>query len=204
MSDQADSLREDITYMRRMAEQGRSGPVLGGAFLTAAGLLYGAAAAAQWLVQTGALVLPVSIVQLWGGASILFAMVWFVLFFRLRRTFTGSPAPSQFAFGMAWTGCGIGIMAMLGALTIASGKLNAPALMEANALVAFAFYGAAWFVSGALARQAWMFVVAMTAFAFTIALAVLIGTADELLAFAIGLVLTLAVPGAVLILRAPR
>jgi hypothetical protein len=110
----------------------------------------------------------------------------------------------QFAFGMAWSGCGLGILVMLGALAIAGRRLNVPQLMEANAFVAFAFYGASWFISGALARQVWMFAVALAAFAITLLLAALSGTPAQLLAFAAGLLLTLTVPGFVLMSRAGR
>jgi hypothetical protein len=205
MSEHADSLRDDLSYMRKMAEQGRSGPILGGAFLAGAGLTYGAAALLQWLIETGATTLPITPSQIWIGASVLFALVWLALFVRLRGSGVAqAPGATQFAFGMAWSGCGLGILAMLGALAIAGNRMNVPQLMEANAFVAFAFYGTAWFVSGALARQAWMFAVALAAFAITLLLAALIGTPNELLAFAAGLVLTLAVPGFVLASRAGR
>jgi hypothetical protein len=204
VSDHADSLRDDISYIRSMAEQGRRGPILGGAFLAAAGLTYGGAAVLQWLVQTRAASLPISIPQIWIGASVLFALVWLVLFFRLRGSGAQAPGATQFAFGMAWSGCGLGILAMLGALSIAGARMNVPQLMEANGFVAFAFYGTAWFVSGALARQVWMFAVALAAFATTLLLALLIGTPAELLAFAAGLLLTLTVPGFVLASRGGR
>jgi len=105
---------------------------------------------------------------------------------------------------MAWSGCGIGIMVMLGAVAIAAGRMHLPQLMETNAFVAFAFYGTAWFVSGALSRQVWMFAVALAAFATTLLLAALIGTPMEVLALSAGLLLTLAVPGIVLTSRAGR
>jgi hypothetical protein len=204
MSDHADSLRNDISFMRSLAEQGRRGPILGGAFLAAAGLIYGGGAVLQWLVQTHAVSPPISIPQIWIGASVLFTLIWLVLFFRLRGSGAQAPGAAQFAFGMAWSGCGLGIVVMLGALAIASNRMNVPQLMEANAFVAFAFYGTAWFVSGALSRQVWMFAVALAAFATTLLLAALTGTPAQLLAFAAGLFLTLTVPGFVLASRAGR
>ena len=39
MSDHTDGLKDDIVFMRGLAEQGRRGPVLGGIFLVAAGLI---------------------------------------------------------------------------------------------------------------------------------------------------------------------
>jgi len=204
MSEHTDSLRSDISFMRDMAEKGRRGPILGGAFLAAAGLTYGGAGLLQWVTETGTVALPISPVLIWTGATVLFVLIWLTLFFRLRGSGETATGANQFAFGMAWSGCGIGIVTMIGALAITSTKLHVPQLMEANAFVAFAFYGTAWFVSAALARQAWMFAVALAAFAITILMAALIGTPAQLLAFAAGLLLTLTVPGFVMMSRAGR
>jgi hypothetical protein len=188
--------------MRSMAEQGRRGPILGGAFLAAAGLVYGGAALLQWLVEVHAITMRIP--QLWIGASVLFTLIWLVLFFRLRSTATQAPGAAQFTFGMAWSGCGLGIVTMLCAIAIAAGRMNIPQLLEVNAFVAFAFYGTAWFVSGALSRQAWMFGVAVAAFATTLVLALLINSSAQMLAFAAGLFCTLTVPGFVLAARGGR
>ena len=60
MSDQANGLREDVAFLRSMAEQGRRGPLLGGIFLAAAGLIYGAASFMDWGIETGHLPFAVS------------------------------------------------------------------------------------------------------------------------------------------------
>ena len=62
----------------------------------------------QWLEETGTAALHIPIPQIWTGATILFALIWVLLFFRLRGS--GAPAAglAQFGFGMAWSGCGIG------------------------------------------------------------------------------------------------
>src|SRR4029077_8996561 len=72
MSEHTDSLRSDISFMRDMAEKGRRGPILGGAFLAAAGLTYGGAGLLQWVTETGTVALPISPVLIWTGATVLF------------------------------------------------------------------------------------------------------------------------------------
>jgi hypothetical protein len=203
MSDQ--SLHDDISYMRQMAEQGRRGPILGGAFLTAAGVIYGLACVVQWAMQTGLLPPPTgtSVAELWGGASALFAVVWLILFQRLRSQAGPKPGASQAAFGVAWASCGLGIVVMLIAIAIVSNRTGNSELMNLNPLVAFAFYGAAWFVSGALARQSWMFVAGLAAFAMTLIMALMSG-AGTLLAMGAGLFVTLVLPGLRLMLGASR
>jgi hypothetical protein len=204
MSDQAQDIREDISFMRSLAEEGRRGPILGGAFLAAAGLIYGAAAFVQWAVETSRLGLSgVSISQIWIGASIVFALVWFALFFRLRQG-GQRPGANQYAFGMAWAGCGAGIVVLIAAIAITAARLHQPEIQTANGLVAFAFYGTAWMVSGAMARQKWMFLAAAAAFAMTLLVALLSNTTAQLLVFGAGLMLSLTLPGLQLMRQAAR
>jgi hypothetical protein len=205
MSDQANGLREDVAFMRSMAEQGRRGPLLGGIFLAAAGLIYGTASFLHWGIQTGRLPFaPASTDNIWIGASLLFAVVWVVLFTQLRRGGPTVVGAAQFAFGAAWIGSGIGILVMLAAVGIASARLHDPSLMNINAFTTFAFYGAAWSVCGALARQRWMYLIAAAAFVLAPALALVSGTANELLVLGAGLLATLFAPGIRLMLQTRR
>jgi hypothetical protein len=188
--------------MRTLAEQGRRGPILGGAFLAAAGLVFGGGAFVQWAMEAGALpAFPIG--DIWIGAGVLFAAVWVALFLRLRSTGEGvRPGANQFAFGMAWSGAGAGIVVLITAIAIESARMNAAILEAANGLVAFAFYGTAWMVSGALARQRWMFLCAAAAFAFTLLLAWLAGTPAQVLALGFALIVTLTLPGLQLVRQA--
>jgi hypothetical protein len=205
MSDQSQGLREDVAFMRSMAEQGRRGPFLGGIFLAAAGLIYGAASFLHWGIQTGHLPFaPGSTGNVWIGASLLFAVVWVVLFTQLRRGGQAAPGAAQFAFAAVWIGAGIGIVVMVAAVNLASAQLHDPALLNINAFTTFAFYGAAWSVCGALARQRWMYLIAAAAFVLVPALAFVSGTASELLVLGSGLLVTLFAPGVKLMLQAPR
>ncbi len=52
-NDQMQAVREDIAYMRALAEEGRRAPLLGGSVLVAGGLIGGAAAAAHWAIAAG-------------------------------------------------------------------------------------------------------------------------------------------------------
>jgi hypothetical protein len=205
MSDQSTTdLHSDISYMRNLAEEGRRGPILGGNALAAAGIVFGGAAIVQWAMEVGYLrSIPIS--DIWIAASVLYAIVWIVMFRRVRNM--GQIAKhgvSQFAFGMAWSGAGVGILVLISAIAIEASRTNAAVLEAANGLVAFAFYGTAWLVSGALARQRWMFVAAAAAFAFTLLLAFLANTPAQVLALGIALILTLTLPGLQLVRQASR
>ncbi len=159
----------------------------------------------QWGIQTGRLPLaPGATGNLWIGASLLFAVVWIVLFVQLRKGTDTAVGAAQYAFGAAWIGSAIGIVVMLAAVAIASSRLHDPSLMNVSAFTAFAFYGAAWAVCGALARRTWMFAASAAAFVITLLLALASGTAEQLLVLGAGLLATLFVPGVKLMLQASR
>lgn len=205
MSDQANGLKDDIAYLRTLAVQGRRGPVLGGAFLAAAGFIYGTASLVQWGAMTGRLPLAAaSIGTVWIGASGLFALAWLVLFVLMRRGPGMLIGSAQVAFGMTWSAAGIGIVTVLAASLILNARLHDPALLNLNALTAFAFYGTAWFVSAALARKVWMYAIAAIAFGVVLVLAAVLATSSEMLVFGAGLFVTLFLPGAWLMLATPR
>ncbi len=198
-------IKDDISYMRQLAEKGSKGTIVGGTFLAAAGLIYGTACFAQWAILAGRLpIAPSQSGHLWLGASVLFAVLWLVLFARiLRRKVSGSGA-SNFAFGMAWTGCAIGIFVTVGAIAIVADVTHVPAVQNMYAPATMAFYGSAWFVAGAMGRRPWMYLASIIAFASTLATAAMTGDQRQLLVWGAALLLSLAVPGLMLMFEKPR
>jgi hypothetical protein len=200
------NIEDDLTFMRTMAEQGRRGRILGGSFLVAAGLVFGLASFAQWALQMG-LVAGFSIMNLWIGAEILFALVWLAMILgwraRLRCDETVRHGTAQKVFGAAWCGSGLGICILVGAIALMSHQQNNPALMRVAPLAAFAFYGAAWFVIGVLARRRWMLWAAGASFVLTVAMS-LTPYPGMLLVLGTGLLATLLLPGICLVRDAGR
>lgn len=192
------AVREDITYLRHLAEQGRRGPILGGAFLAGAGVVFGIVCFIQWaMIARGATSLRATGV-LWGGAMVFFALVWLLLYFQLR-----AKAPigsfSNSTFSTSWLGCGIGITVGCIAIAITASSAHAPAMMMAYPSMVFAFYGAAWLISAILVHRRWMFAAAGGAFAISLFMALLASYAALLLpAMGVALLLTLTVPGMLL------
>jgi len=58
MSENTDTLKDDIAFMRALAQEGRRAPLLGGACLLAAGLLFSAATLVSWGMTAGLIILP--------------------------------------------------------------------------------------------------------------------------------------------------
>jgi len=201
----SDTVKDDISYMRQLAEKGSRGPIVGGAFLAAAGLVYGSACFAQWAILKGLLpIAPAMSGYLWLGASVFFAILWLALFARVLRSKGAGSGVSNFAFGMAWTGCAIGIFVSVGAIAIVADVTQIPDVQNMYAPTTMAFYGVAWFVAGAMARRRWMYIAAVVAFVSTLLTAAMTGDQRQLLVWGTALLLSLAVPGFKMMSEKPR
>ena len=53
MTRDAQTIQDDIAYMRALAHEGRHAPLLAGRFLVAAALIFGTANIGQWAIQSG-------------------------------------------------------------------------------------------------------------------------------------------------------
>lgn len=80
MTRDAQTIQDDIAYMRALAHEGRHAPLLAGRFLVAAALIFGTANIGQWAIQSGVIdVNPWAQLWLWIGAGIVFAIALVVL-----------------------------------------------------------------------------------------------------------------------------
>ena len=196
VSQDTKTLKEDISYMRRLAETGRRGPILGGAFLAAAGLVFGAACFVHWAAMSGRL--PIGgwgILYLWLAAIAVFAVVWFVLFFRFRAREQAAPSATNAAFGLAWSICAVGILMSYASVMIVAHVLKAPIVLNAYLPIIFTFYGVAWAVCAAMARRRWMYVPAVASACFALILAALVQSPLEMAVMGLALLLLLTAPG---------
>ena len=188
--------KEDISYMRRLAEQGRSGPILGGTFLAAAGVVFGLTCFAQWAILAGILPMaPSQIVYIWIGAGALFAVFWVVMFRRLRARAGLTGGASNIVFGVAWVGSAIGIVVTCAMNAIVATVTGSSAILELNVPIGFVFYGIAWFVAGAMAQRNWMYIASAGSFLTTLLLAALTNDLRQVAVMGVALLLLLSVPG---------
>ena len=203
MSDQNQTIRDDIAFMRALAEEGRQTPMLGGSVLLAAGLIFGGGnAVGAYLTATrthfsnAAWALPIS-------ALALFLVVLAILKRNLAAR-PGATSPVNRATGTMWRAVGWSIMLMVAALGVAAWRLNDWRLMAALPIVIFALYGAGWQVAAAMTRSGWLRWVAFGSYA-TAALTAWFTNdpmASSLVSTA-GLFLLVAAPGFVLMRQAP-
>lgn len=122
MNDQIQTLKDDIAFMRAMAEEGRSAPLLGGAVLTSAGVVYALASLAQWAVLTQTVAVSYKVLPYMWLAAMLISMTLLAVFKRRLAGAPGSASPANRAARFAWKGVGQAIFAIGAAMFIAVWK----------------------------------------------------------------------------------
>lgn len=199
MSDE-NSLREDISYLRQMAESGRKGPIMGGIFLAGAGVVFGGACFLDGAMQTGLVPFRIGEGPLWIGAGVVFTLFWLAMVVRMTRLKKPVSSAPNATFGVIWSSCGAGVMVAFLTTLLVAEKMHVPAVAAAYVPVIYAFYGTAWFASGALARKRWMFFAGLGSFIFAFVMAMLSATPWLILAMGLGLLALLTLPGIKLVL----
>ena len=201
--DQIQTIRDDIAFMKAMAEEGRRAPLLGGAILVNAGAIFGGASVAHWAIASGRLdVPPVGYAVAWGFAMVAFMVALVVLTRRVKRQ-PGAATPSNKAFGMAWSAAGFAIFALWISLMVAGWRLETGVAWLLFPSMILALYGLGWSVSAGMSGQKWLHGVAIGAFAGAPALAWFAGQPEQYLAYAAALFLLMCVPGMLLMRKEP-
>lgn len=198
MTDGLQGLRDDVAFMRDMAEQGGAAPLLGGSILAAAGALFAPASLVHWAVASGRLDLGAPAVNLiWLGAAAAFFLALFTLKSRMRGAPGAARGPNR-AMGAALKGVGLSSFALWGAFILASVRTGEWVIMDMFSVVILALYGGAWFMAAAVSGRGWLNAVASAAFIIAVATAWLVGRPEFYLAYAVALVLTALIPGLLL------
>jgi hypothetical protein len=205
MTDETSSLKDDISFLRSLAEAGRRGPLnIGGAFLAAAGAIYGAAPLLNWVLIMRGEATPTAVAAVYWGAVVVFAVAFLCIGIAFRTHKPAATSTSGRAFGIAWWSAALGILASTTATAILASRMHDSALFLANATGGIAFYGAAWLVSSALTRRTWMQFIAIASYLCAIGFAFLPFGPSSLLVFSASVVLLTFVPGVYLMLYEAR
>jgi hypothetical protein len=168
------SIRDDLAYMRGLADDGRRPSRGGGVILAAGGFAYGAASLAAGGMVTG--VLPGSAAGFWAPWAAATVLFYAVLFVQLRAIKREEPrsltAPSTLS-GLAWSAMGGAAISVILA-GVAAGWVTGSSLVWAVMPSVFlALYGVGWTVAAAASGAAWMRNVALLSFASATAIAFL-------------------------------
>ena len=200
------SIRDDISFMRQLAEHGRRGPIVGGAFLAAAGVVFGITCLLQWAAMTGRLAISDrEMGWIWPAAYVVFAVIWFALWFGLRsRRRAATASSSNAVFGIAWIANAVGILMAYATTAIAASITHSQELFYAFIPMIFIFYGISWGLSALMAHRPWMYLAAGGSFAFALGVAALTNNPAELAVTGVALVILLTLPGLKLMFEEPK
>jgi hypothetical protein len=201
MTDQLQALRDDIGFLRELAEVGRSPQLQEGATLIAAGAIFSLASLGQWAVVGGLLprLSPWISPGIWSAAMVAFVSALIVL----RRVMDGRTSEAG-AKGMklAWQGVGWTIFTLFACAQIIAWRTQSyfPLLMLPSAILAL--YGLGWMVAAGLTRKTWVWTTAIGAFVAALGVAALCQSPALFLVFAAALVLLAMIPGLIMVRQA--
>lgn len=197
------NLKDDIAFMRALAQEGSTVPLLFGGNMVAAGLIFGAGSIGHWLIESGTLIVPAwAYLVNWLGAGALFAVVCSVMI-RRSRSRPGFSAGVNKATGSAWSGVGFAIFAMWLGIMAYGYRTQDWEVMNIFPVIIFGLYGAAWLVAGDMTGKGWIKLVALGSFAGAVLMGFLSGTDHQMLGYAACLFLLAVAPGLVLMRQEP-
>lgn len=203
MVDNMQSVRDDIAFMRALAQEGRRAPLLGGGILVAAGLIYAAASLVQWAMITQVLrISPWGMPVLWLGATVAFLGVARFLRARLARA-PGACSPDNRAARTAWASVGWTIFVIAAIIAIIGWRTHSAVPLLMLAPLILALYALGWSVGAALTGKRWIWAVAVGSYGAALIAALVAPSPSSLLVFAAALVLLTALPGFLLIRQEP-
>jgi hypothetical protein len=159
MNDQSKAAHGDIAFMRALAEDGAKAGSASGAYLIAAGVIFGSAALLASVLGDRGMsgwITP--------GIYVVAGLLMFIAVVTIRRKLGGSYNTANRAVGAAWRGVGFAIWAIAFALMAIGFRTGDWRVMRELAPVAVALYGGAWMVAAAVSQRGWMNFVAYGAF----------------------------------------
>jgi hypothetical protein len=194
------TLKDDIAYMRGLAEEGRKGPVLGASILFSCGLIYSVAAVASWLIHSGRIPveLPVPGAEWWAAAVVQIATV--IIMSRRFGGRAGLPNASSRLFGLVWSSLGWAICASAVAIVLLAWNFHQPMVWMAMPAIVMALYGVGWTINARIVQRRWMYGVAAVSYLAAALTAFMIDLPDNLglLAYAGVIFAIICIPGLIL------
>lgn len=201
--DQIQSVRDDIAFMRALAEEGTQVPLLGGGISLAAGLVFAAASVIHWAITEKVLqVSEWALMANWVGAGVIFGVVCKLLIKRSNAQ-PGASSSVNKATGSAWSAVGFSIFTMFVALMAMAYATKNGAIFNVFPVLILALYGAAWSVAADLTGRLWIRFVALGSFAAAVIMGLLGASSYLMLAYAAALLLLAALPGFILLRQEP-
>jgi hypothetical protein len=203
MTQDAQSVREDLAFIKTLAQEGRRAPLMSGRFLLSAGLVYGVTSLVAWAITIRLIDVPLDwLAGLWLGVTIVFVPSTRLLgrFVVNRPGLTAANNRAAFA---VWQGLGFALTSMLVAACAISAIVKTPIVFAVFPSIVLAVYGMAWWLAAAVSDLNWLRWTALGCFVSAVLIALLIESTAIYLAYAAALFAFLALPGWLLMRAEP-
>lgn len=192
MSSVTDSAREDLAFLRALADDAGAPPTMLGLHLLAVGAIYGANLIGIWAVSVFGVSLPEGwLMWSWAPGTALYLPVCLWISLKSRRFAMG---PTARVFLAAWIAVGLIALPIVIVMEIARARTGI-AFTAIWPALSFLLYGGAWAALGIIRRKSWHGAVALGCLATAIAGALLIDDPAGWLVMGVGLLLFMAAPG---------
>ncbi|MCG9915289.1 MAG: hypothetical protein MH112_02875 [Phenylobacterium sp.] len=200
------SLSDDLAYIRAVAESGRNAPLLGGRFLAWWGGLLGPAYLIHYGLASDRLPLgDMAYLYMWGGFMLIGTAGFFALVRKVSPETPGQASVGAQVEASVWKIAGFVLGAYFVTLFLkAFTGGNAIAGFEHSLALVFSAYAIALFTSGAVVGNRVLKTAGYGALVMIALSAWFAGTAEIWAVAALGVFLTVFLPGVVLMLREPR
>jgi hypothetical protein len=202
-----DDIRDDLAYVKALAEEGRDTPLVGGSFYVLWGGVIGVATLLSWLNAIDVIALGGLQLYMWIGA---FALGWGLSFVLGSRSASkpGATTLGNTTARSVWFAVGVFMTLFWVTLMFAHDNFTAygvPPYFLFNLMfpIAFGLYGVAFYATATAARVRWLKWVALLAFVFSVLSLFFMTTAHQPLIALLGLVSCAIVPGIVLMRGEP-
>ena len=196
---------DDLDYIKTLAEEGRSAPLLGGRFGLWWGILLCIALLVHWASLTGRSPLPIEMIGfVWLGFGIIGGIGWLIL----GRNLVGKPGAASVnnrINAALWTGIGILLFfySLAAFLSVATGH-NDFSIMDTILPLAFGLYALAAYVLAQVAQDKFQVIPGIIALAFVPLCLFLQGTSTLYLVAPIGILLSSIIPSIFELRREPK
>jgi hypothetical protein len=203
MSVDAHTARDDLAFLRALAEAGDDGQRQFGRVYLAAGLIYGAQMLAHGAQALGWIATPS-----WGGLAIGLgpsALFLAVLSWLLIRHRGGRPTPMARVVAAVFSAVGLANIALVVVVGYVAWREHSLTTWLIYPCAVFILQGAGWMISAVLRRRSWQGWVAAGWVAAGLAMALSVQSMGAYILFAgLGLWACMALPGAILLSAAAR
>lgn len=203
MAQTSTAARDDLAYVRQLAESGARAPLIGGRFMAWWGFLVAAGWAAQHLAVNGAIGDGNSVFGIiWGSFAIL-GFAGQALLARSMGTKAGAGSAGNLASRPVWAACALTIFSMVVGVALLAQRAGYQ-VFDWIVPVAFAVYACALIVTGKLAGERTVVLAGYGAAVMVGLFTAFILDPNRYLIAAAGAAVTVMLPGLLLLRREPR